>query len=309
MELDALRYKYRILDASNIVISHQNLGIYLRRHARQPHAALAHHLAAALISVLTGSDEPVSSLIAAGRDLKSLGDDASTPADIADLCRQVSEVPGVDLARLLTALGASRELAEQAYQEVTARVQAAAAAPPAPPSRHLASWDPVIAALLAARGGDTQAAAALDEELAQYSDSPDWAALAAALARIHDGETSPSLLDGLDQIDTAITTRALNALADRTTIPLELWPAIPLGQLMGDLVAAALGDSAAAARAGQTLDKLAGDPDHARLTAALRRILGGDHAPVVAAQLAGATDKAIVATILTHITASQPEPT
>jgi hypothetical protein len=35
----------------------------------------------------------------------------------------------------------------------------------------MATWDPVIAALLAADGGDTQAAAAFDTELDRYRES------------------------------------------------------------------------------------------------------------------------------------------
>jgi tetratricopeptide (TPR) repeat protein len=304
LEQDALRYKYRSPDPGSIAISHHNLGTYLIGHTHQPQAALAHHLAAALIYILIGG-QPDHSLSSAANDLRTLGSDATMPADVAGLCRQASEVPGVDLARILTALAPGPELAEQAYQQLTTRVQAAAAVPP---SRHLAAWDPVIAALLAARDGDTQAAAAFDEELAQYSDSPDWAALAAALAKIRGGDTSPSLLDGLDRIDTAITSRALDALADRTTIPPALWHAIALRLFIGDVVAAAEGDSTRAANAGKILDELAKDRDYELIVAVLRRLLGGDRAPSLTAQLTEPTDEAIVATVLTHITASKSEP-
>jgi hypothetical protein len=41
----------------------------------------------------------------------------------------------------------------------------------------------------------------------------DWAALVAVLRRIIGGETDASLLDGLDQIDTAIAAQVLARLA------------------------------------------------------------------------------------------------
>jgi tetratricopeptide (TPR) repeat protein len=309
LEQDALRFLYPSLDPAGIAVSHNNLGNYLRRHARQPRAALAHHLTTALLRAITGSTGTADPVGAAAHDLQLLGEDAALPSDVAGLCRQVAEVPGADLARLLTALTDGPAVAEQAYQELTARVRATAAAPPAPPSRYLASWDPVIAAILAARGGDTQAAAALDDELARHHDSPDWAALANVLARIRDGDTSPSLLQGLDEIDTAIATRALDALDGKTTIPPELWPAIPARPLIGDLVAAATGDSEATDQARQTLTDLAANPGTGQLAAVLAQILGGDQDPALPAQLTDPTEKAIAATILHHITTPRPETT
>jgi hypothetical protein len=305
LEHDALRYKYRVPDPRSIATSHHNLGNYLRHHVGQSRPALAHHLAAVLIRAIVGSSGIESSVGAAGRDLRVLGEDAALPGDVAGLCRQVAEVPGADLARLLTALTPDPAAAEHAYQELAARVQAAAAAPPAPPSRHLASWDPVISAILAARSGDAQAAAALDSELARYHNSPDWAVLANVLARIRDGDTSPSLLQGLDEIDTAIAARALDALAGNTTIPPELWPAIPARPLISDLVAAATGDGAATDRARQTLTDLAANPGTEQLAAVLARILGGDHDLTLSAPLTDPTEKAIAATILHHIAPGQ----
>jgi hypothetical protein len=81
-------------------------------------------------------------------------------------------------------------------------------------SKHLQAWEPVIAAMQAAAGGDRAAAAAAEiapvlDELAQR---PDWAALVSVLRRILDGDRSNSLLDGLDPIDTAIAGEVLARL-------------------------------------------------------------------------------------------------
>ena len=300
MEQDALRYHYRTQNADSIQISHHNLGNYLRRNARQPGPALAHHLTAALLCTIIGGGGLEQSVRAAVNDFRQLGADVAMPADVAALCAQVAEVPGVDLAQLLTAL-TTPETTEQAYQELLTRVRTAAATP-ARSARYQASWDPVIAALLAARAGDAQAATGLTEELAHYSNSSDWADLAAALTRIQGGDTSPDLMEGLDEIDTAIIARALLALAGDIAIPPALWPAIPLRQVIGRVVAAAEGDSVASADAGQVLTSMAEDSDFEQLAIALRRILGGERDPALGANLDDPTDRAIVDTVLHHIT-------
>ena len=100
---EALRYSYLVGDVENIWISHHNLGEYLRELAGQPGPALAHHLAAALLRAVTGAEGANESVPAAADDLKADGD-APVPADVADLCRRVADVPGVDLGRLLAGL-------------------------------------------------------------------------------------------------------------------------------------------------------------------------------------------------------------
>jgi hypothetical protein len=267
-----LRYKYLAGDPAAIAVSQHNLGNYLTRHAGQPGAALAHHLAAALIRAITGSQGPEDSAHAAAENLRELGDDPAVPAQVAELCRQVGEVPGADLGELLGAL-TTAEAAGRVLQELLTRIRQLAAAPPAPLYQYLAAWDPVIAALLAARDGDRQAADTLGSELAEYEGSADWAALAAAPRAIHAGDTSPGLLTGLDPIDTAAATRALAAVAGQVTIPVRLWPAIPIRWLLASIVAAGRGDIKAARSARHDLDELAAD--RAALAEALGQILGG----------------------------------
>jgi hypothetical protein len=301
LERDALRYKYLAGDVTGIAVSYHNLGSSLRRHARQPDAALACHLAAALIRALAGAARADQSARATADDLRVAGADAGLPADVASLCGQVAGTPGTDLGRLIDALAPGPGTAEQVLGELLALVQNLAAASPAASPHMLAAWDPAIAALLAAAGGDAQAAAALETELDSYQDSPDWSALASALRRLGSGETGPGLLGNLDETDTAIVTRALDAREGKISIPGALWGAVGLGALLGNVVAAADGDAGAAERADQDLQAMAGDPEWSPLVGALRRILGGERDAGLAVRLGDAVQRAVVESVLGHI--------
>ena len=126
LERDALRYEYLAGTVIAITVSYHNLGNYLR-HDRQPAPALACHLAAALIGALTGADRGGGdSARAAVTDLRELGADADMPADVPGLCRQVGDIPGADLDRLLAALTPDPDALEQRFQELVAAVREAA---------------------------------------------------------------------------------------------------------------------------------------------------------------------------------------
>ena len=301
LQRDTLRYMYLGGDVLDIAIGHHNLGYILHRYARQPASALAHHLAAALIFALAGADRVDESARLAAVDLRAVHDDVAAPANVTDLCRQAAEVTGVDLRRLLTSLAPDPDTAEQTLQELTVRVQALAAAPLAALSPHLATWDPVIAAILVADSGNSQAVAALDAELDSFGASADWSALVAALRRLRAGDSRPELLARLDIFDATIVTRALDARDGRAFIPASLWPAMRLGPVLGDLVAGAGGDIEANRRARQVLDAMTKDPEWESLANALSRILDGDRDPELDAQLSDPTHQAIVATVLYHI--------
>jgi hypothetical protein len=138
LERDALRYRYLAGDVTGITVSYHNLGNYLRRHARQPAAALACHLASALICVLATAEGTEDSVHSAVIDLRELGTDATLPADMPTLCDQVGDIPGTDLASLLTALAPDPATGEQALRELIAQAQTLAAAPPEPGPASLA---------------------------------------------------------------------------------------------------------------------------------------------------------------------------
>src|SRR5450756_557135 len=85
--------------------------------------------------------------------------------------------------------------------------------------RHLDQWEPVLAAILAAAGGDQAALQQVEEVLDRYAAREDWAALAGVLRRVIAGDRDPeTLLADLDPVATAIATRLLDALAGRVQL-------------------------------------------------------------------------------------------
>ena len=134
LERDALRYKYLAEDVTSIAISYHNLGGYLHDHARDPATALASRLAAALIRVLvgisgTGSNTPANAVRGAVADLRVLGPGTAPPASVADLARQVGEIPGTDLPGLIAKLSPDPGTADRLLRDLIAQAQEQAASP------------------------------------------------------------------------------------------------------------------------------------------------------------------------------------
>ena len=298
LERNALRYKYLTGEIDSIAVSHYNLGNYLARHTADHPQALAHHLASALLCIVTGIEGAGRSLAAAAQDLARLPASASAPVSISALCGIAGEVPGVHLDRLLTQL-ADPAAVQDALDVLLAQARALGD-PNVRFAGHLAAWDPVIAGITAARGGDDQARAAVEQRLTERQDSPDWGKLAAVLRALLHGDHGAGLPEDLDELDTAIARRALAALRGDIQIPGQLWQALPLTPLIGAVVNAAYGDQDAARQVSDTLTDLGDDSDWAPLASALRRILAGDRAPGLADGL-DPVFSAVVTTILSHL--------
>jgi hypothetical protein len=135
LERDALRHKYLAADVPAIAACYHNLGRYLRRHARQPAAALAAHLTAALICALTGiggtgDDGTAGSIRAAATDLRASGIADEPPADTADLCRRLADIEGTDLPALIEKLSPDPQTAERTFQDLIAQAVELAETPP-----------------------------------------------------------------------------------------------------------------------------------------------------------------------------------
>jgi len=335
---EALRRDYLAEAADTVAASHDSLGNYLARNAADYPGALPHHLASALLLTLADSvDVPDSvsrtdsvtridradvrhSLISVARDLAQLPGGAIVPASVSELSAAVGEVPGVHLDRLLAQLNGDPAAVQGALDALLGQARTWAD-PDTPLPRHLASWDPVIAGMIAARGGNEQARAAVEQHLAERMGSADWSRLAGTLSAILNGQNGADqdgadqdgagqngagLLDGLDKIDTAIATRALAALSGDDQVPSQLWPAIPFSPLIGRMVSAAWGDQATAAQLAPQLVRMGTDSELAPLAGALRRILQGERAPGLAHDL-DPVSAAVVITILFHVPpASQP---
>ena len=303
LERSALPYEYLAGDVGNIAVSHHNLGNYLARHAADHPQALAHHLAAALLRSLTGTEGAGRSLAAAALDLAQLPHGASAAPSVSVLCGIVGEVPGVHLDRLLAQLAEPAAI-QDALDALLAQVRVPADLS-AGLAGHVAAWDPVIAGITAARGGDDQARAAVEQHLDQRQDSADWGKLAAVLRALLRGEAGASLPEDLDQVDTAITRRALASLSGDIQIPGQLWLALPVTGLIGRVVNAVYGDQDAARQVTDTLTKLDNDSALAALATALRRIVAGDRTPALADGL-DPVFSAVVTTILTHLPSPSP---
>ncbi len=299
LQRDGLRYSYLGGNVKDIAAGHNNLGSYLTRNASRPGEALAHHLASALILTLAGAGSADQSVHEAASDLRLLGAGGAAPEGLRDLCDQIGQVSGADLAHLLTVLSPELGAAERVLGELLMRVRELAAAPPTADPAFVAAWDPVIAAILAAIGGDAEAEAELDQELDSYRDSAESRALAAALRRVRAGGADQDL--PADEIYAAIVTRALDARNGNVTIPVDLWPVIAGRWWLADIVAGARGDEEAAARARQYTEEMAADPGLAALAAAVGRILDGDRDPGLVSGLDDPTSRAVVETVLYHI--------
>jgi hypothetical protein len=303
LERAALGYHYLAGPAETIAASHDCLGNYLARNAADFQRALAHHLAAALLLSVAGSQDARHSLISVARDLAGLTRGAVVPGTMTELSAAVAEVPGVQLDRLLGRLPGDEAAAGATLDELLDQARRWAD-PDTPLPRHFASWDPVIAGIIAARDGDEQARAAVDEHLAERMDSADWGRLAGVLSAMLAGSTG--LPGDLDKIDTAVAGRALAALRGEAEVPRQLWPAIPFTPLIGRMVSAAWGDQDTAGQLTPALLRMAADSELGSLGRALLRILDGERAPALARNL-GPVQAAVVITILFHLPpASQP---
>ena len=84
-------------------------------------------------------------------------------------------------------------------------------------------------------------------------------------------------------------TRALRGRDGKESIQLRLWHVMPVGRLLGTLVAGAMGWPGAAREAREDLEALAqsraGDPESSPLFDVLQRILNGDRDPGLADEL------------------------
>jgi tetratricopeptide (TPR) repeat protein len=120
---EGLRYIYMAGDVTSIAVRYHNLGGYLRDHVRQPASALACHLAAALVLTLTGAANSDVAVSGAAIVFQGFGE-AFLPQDVNGLCRQVGDLPGADLPRLIAKLSPDPETAERALAKIIAQAAA-----------------------------------------------------------------------------------------------------------------------------------------------------------------------------------------
>lgn len=247
---DSLRYLYRTGLPGDIAGGHVRLGNYLGRGGQSHLEAVTQFLAAALLRMLAGIGQADGPIAAAAAHVRAAKPAEIIPADVTELSRRADELPGVGLGKLVARIWPDQATADRAYSNVVQRVrELAAQAPDATSQITSVQWDPLIAAIQAAGQGNTAAAemaGSFLEALAQAG----RATLAGILRRILAGDRDAGdLTSGLDDADSAVVRRALEALAGRIEVPGALWSATPVAGALVDLVAACRGAPAAPARA------------------------------------------------------------
>ncbi|NEA64736.1 CHAT domain-containing protein [Streptomyces sp. SID12488] len=311
-ERDSLRYAYRAGFPALVAVGHTNLGTYLQRHARDAAGAVAHHLAGALLARLSGGGRTMNAAVALVGDLREFGStaDAQLPLDVEGLCARVGEVPGVALDLLLAGLDPGLTRARETLATLVREARESAREEETGANRlgvvQLAvwgmTWEPVLSALVAAERRNTAAKVKLRQHLARLVElDPMFVPLAVVLGRIQGGERGPGVLAGLGPHDAGVAGRALDALAGRVTVPVELWTVMHLGIAFGSFVAAALGQDMAGEVNRENLDGFAGDPVLAQMASVLERILAGERDPGLATGLRQPTQRAAVAAMLHYL--------
>jgi tetratricopeptide (TPR) repeat protein len=223
LEKDALRLKYTQADPKYAAVSHNNLANYLTRHGDDPDQVRAHRVAAAVLAYQIGSGS-LADYVRAIAGLLTRPEHSEARWSFADTCQVTDSIEGVHLGDLVAALPPRAPTGQAALDEI---LRLAAAIPTEEVydlEHHLKWWEPVVAALVASRAGNTDATHALEQTLQTRGQQPDWADLVTVLAHLHTGhEHDPDLLNNLDPIDTTIATRARDALTGTTTIDPDAW--------------------------------------------------------------------------------------
>ncbi|WP_346619588.1 AAA family ATPase [Blastococcus montanus] len=302
----ALRYLYVSGRPREIATGHHNLAIGQQRAAHTPAMWLPHLLAAALLRHLIGDRRLPETLRILTRKLTDPATAAVLSATIAQVQNTVEQVDGVHFGTLLGALEPDPGRQQAALDEILYTARTMPSDQAFDVQKHLDRWEPRLAAIVAAAGGDQAARDQVEQLLDRLADTEDWAALTGALRRILAGERDPeTLLAGLDAVDTAITTRLLDALAGRIQLITSSQPAPSTEELisrwkpvLAGIVAATSGDQAARDQVEQLLDQLADTEAWAALTGVLRRILAGERNPEALLVGLDPTDTAITTRLL-----------
>ncbi|SDL49850.1 CHAT domain-containing protein [Geodermatophilus siccatus] len=284
----ALRYSYAARDTDGIAVRHFNLAYFQQRAGRAAGVWLAHRLTSTLLDRLNGDRRLQDDLRSLARDLTDSATAADLPATVGQIRTAVEKVEGVHLGDLLNTLQPNRDQHQAALDEIIYSARTLAPDQAFDVQRHLGWWEPVLAAVAAATGGNQAAQEEVTKFLDDFPDDSDWAALVQVLRRILAGERDPDiLLPDLDPADTAIVTRLLDALAGRVHLqPPSTQPALstedPIDQwepVLAAIAAASGGDQTARQEVTGYLDGLADDSAWAALAGVLRRVLDGERDP------------------------------
>ena len=126
-----VRYVYTRGDPADAVAAHYNIGEYIKSSEGERSEALAHRLAAALISVATGLGEVAGYLAALASNLRGSGPEgrAALPADFAALCATVEKIEGVRFREMIERLTGGPAECDQLFRQVVSAALEAANKP------------------------------------------------------------------------------------------------------------------------------------------------------------------------------------
>ncbi|MFC3991191.1 tetratricopeptide repeat protein, partial [Actinoplanes siamensis] len=207
LQHQTLRLAYQRPQPHLVATAHRHLADYLPGdHAEEK---LAHALAASLVHRFSGDEgelrDTLSELMALAPAPQLL--DRVSLDWLRDTLRHST---GSSFAALGPALGLTTGIARTILAELVGMLRDRDA--PTVPAM-VRRWEPAIAAIAAAAGGDRAAREALDTYLRIRAVTPEWSALVTVLRAIRDGARDlGALTAGLDETDTAIVRHALGVL-------------------------------------------------------------------------------------------------
>jgi tetratricopeptide (TPR) repeat protein len=295
LQCEALDELYQSGDVAQVRQAHNQLSGYLEKADRFSPSALAHVLAAGTLAVLLGQEADIRAI--AGRMMSRAGEYPTTPAQ---LCLALHPAHGVHLSELLHQMTPNTTVSpgeiltriiRQAHDQARAIFEEIA--------RHRMEWDPVIAAMVAARQGEIAAARAVQLRLRTYANDRSWAQFSRALGYIHRQCPEAAVSLPLDIMDRILLRRCQDALDGSVSVPPELAQCVPIaGELSQLLQATQTGETSPAL--GRALDELAESRQWQQLATPLRKILAGDRDPGITTGL-DPSSSVVITTLLTNL--------
>lgn len=299
LQSQALARLYQSRNVGQIQHGHAALSMWHTQADQHSPLALAHALAAGMIAELTGHPPDIEAIMRTM--VFRAGDCPATPALLAAV---VDETPRLHFAELMERLAQSRpgptasellggllRLARDSQRSLSDEL-----------ARHCMRWDPVFAAIAQARRGDFAAARAVGETLADYADSQDWSQLSQALGHIFHQRPEAVAAESLDVTDAIMLRRCTDALNGIVRIPSELAYAMPINNVLAEVLFAAQNGQTSPGLA-RMLESLAGQKRWQPLVSTIQNILAGNRDLQVTAGLDQAS-AAIITTLLGHLIAS-----
>jgi len=296
LQSKALARLYQSGNVMQIQRGHAALGKW--ESQADPHSplALVHALTAAMLAELTGQSPDIESLT---RGLVFRAGEG--PPTLAAVCAFMDEPLGLRFTELLENLFRTR--AAPTPGEIMARLVRQARDSQRylfnKLAEHRMRWDPVFAAIAVARRGELAAARAVTDALSDYADDADWSQLSQALGHVFRQHPKAAAAVAMDETDAILLRRCTDALDGIVQIPHELAYAMPLNNVLAEVLFAAQNGQTSRALA-RVLENLAAKGQRQPLVGAIHKILAGERDSKMTSGLDPAS-ALIIDTLLGHL--------